>query len=538
MRARALHGLGEEALADSQSELALLLAEKHGWVRRARWVRAEFRVTDATSRRTVAHTRPNDSGADRYRRRLEALQQVSAAAASVLDPHQLARVALDEMLRILGAERAVLFLAGDDGALQPSLGRDAAGNHLTELVGYSATLVDRVAADRRPLVVTGTEEGAALGSQSALVYGLRSIIIAPLELDGRLLGVVYLDSRVAKGVFTDGDIDILTAVTSQIAVSLETARAAQLEAAVQAARRQRDTAETLRQAMNDLTATLDPEQVLDRLRDLVARALPADQVRVVHHDGDGVDVHTAALLEITEPRIGSAETAPAAVTALLGDVRGWMIAPLAIRGHGSGVLLAGSAGAEFSRAQLDVAAALTGQGATAYDNAHLFAQVQQMATTDGLTGIHNRRHFNDLANTQLSIAQRNHRPMAAVMIDIDHFKRINDTYGHGSGDEVIRAVAGVLQAQVRQPDVLGRYGGEEFAIVMSEMHGDPTVVAERLRAAVESTTIATPAGPLHTTISVGVTELKPGDDLGTVLARADEALYSAKQAGRNQVRHG
>src|SRR5689334_21138418 len=98
-------------------------------------------------------------------------------------------------------------------------------------------------------------------------------MIAPLELDDRLMDVVYLDSRVAKGVFTDQDVDVLTAVTSQVAVSLETARAAQLEVAVQAAQQQRDTAETLRVAMVELTATLDPQQVLDLLRDLVSRAI-------------------------------------------------------------------------------------------------------------------------------------------------------------------------------------------------------------------------------------------------------------------------
>ena len=98
-------------------------------------------------------------------------------------------------------------------------------------------------------MVTGSEEGAALGSQSAVVHGLRSIMIAPLQLEGRLLGVVYLDSRVAKGIFTEDDVDILAAITNHVAVSLETARAAQLEVAVQAARQQRDMAETLRAAM-------------------------------------------------------------------------------------------------------------------------------------------------------------------------------------------------------------------------------------------------------------------------------------------------
>jgi GAF domain-containing protein len=175
---------------------------------------------------------------------------VSLAAATVLDPRQLARVALDETVRIFGAERAYLFLVDPDlDQLVPNLGRDAAGEDIDELTGYSSTLVDRVRQTGEALVVTGSEEGVALGSRSAQIHGLRSIMIAPLLFDGRLRGIVYLDSRIAKGMFTTDDVDILVAITNHVAVSLETARAAQLAGAMQATRRQRDVAETLRAAM-------------------------------------------------------------------------------------------------------------------------------------------------------------------------------------------------------------------------------------------------------------------------------------------------
>jgi diguanylate cyclase (GGDEF)-like protein len=544
VRARALRALGEDALWRQHADQAFALAARHGWSRRQRSVRAEFGVANAT--RTGGRTRQSDSVGNRYRRRLEALQQVSAAAATVIDPHQVARVALDETLRILGAERAILFLCDDDGRPRPSLGRTGAGE-LTELTGYSASLVERVAADRTSLVVTGSEEGAALGSRSAVVHGLRSIMMAPLELDGQLLGVLYLDSRVAKGVFTDEDIDILTAVTNQVAVSLKTAQAAQLEVAVQTARQQRDTAEALREAMNELAATLDPEQVLHGLRDITARTLSTDRVCLLHRDGDALTVATGgdpepdvaidiAALAAIGPRIGDGASIPSALAPMCDGVDGWLMTPLTTRGHGVGVLVAWSSTADgFSQAELDIASALAGQGATAYANARLFAQVQLLATTDGLTGIFNRRHFSDLATRQLDIAVRNNRPMAAMMIDIDHFKRINDTCGHGIGDDVIREVAGVLQANLREPDVLCRYGGEEFAVVLSEMHGDPMTVAERLRETVESLAIPGPAGAVRPTVSIGVVDLKPDDQLEWLLARADEALYRAKAAGRDCV---
>jgi len=551
VRARALAGLGRDALSERAAQQALTLARQYGWTRRAHWVRTEFPgATEAMGPRASVNgylASTGSRGADRYQRRLAALLQVSTAAARILDPQQLARVALDETLHILGAERAMLFLADDDGLLQPALGRDASASDLIELSAYSSTLVDRVAGERVSLVVTGSEEGAALGSESAVVHGLRSIMIAPLEFDDRLIGVVYLDSRVARGVFTEADIEILTALTSHIAVSLETARAAQLEIAVQSAQEQRDIAELLRLSIQELTATLDPRDVLDRLLAVVARTIPADRVTLVHQDGDerilatsdgGVpgDLEVDALLALGQARCGQGRTGmPPAVATALGEAGGWLTAPLVTRGHGRGVLLATSATPTFTATHVDIVSALASEGAIAYDNARLFAQVQRLATTDSLTGIHNRRHFTELAGQQVVDAIRNDRPLVALMIDIDNFKRVNDDHGHATGDEVIRMVALAMQSQIRAADVLGRYGGEEFAVVLSEVPADPRDIAEKLRRAVADTHVPHPAGPIRVTVSVGFTRLTSGDDLERLLARADEALYRAKDAGRDRI---
>lgn len=553
VRARALAALGEDALSTRAAHTALTLAQRHGWMRRERGVRSEFggladTVTRSTSVSISRHS-TDSAGIDRSRHRLVALQQVSRAAARILDPHEMARVALDETLRILGAERAMLFLVDEGGALQPSLGRDAASQDLVEFSAYSSTLVDRAAAERTCLVVTGSEEGALLGSESAVVHGLRSIMVAPLELDDRLIGVVYLDSRVAKGVFTEADIEILTAVTSHIAVSIETARAAQLEIAVQSAREQRDTAELLRHSMQELTATLNPGEVLARLTDIMARVIPADRVCVIHQDdelilssSDGTELRGAdveALLTLGQACHGDgAATMPSGIAGVLRGVRGWLAAPLITRDHGRGVLLAGSRTSAFSRTHLDIASALASEGAVAYANARLFAEVQRRAVTDALTGVHNRRHFAELANQHLSATVRNNRSLVVMMVDVDHFKKVNDTYGHGCGDDVIRMVARTLQSQIRDNDLLGRYGGEEFVVMITEPHAGPGEVAERLRSAVAATSVDGPLGPVHVTVSIGVTELRPDDDLGQLVTRADEALYHAKQNGRDQVRLG
>jgi diguanylate cyclase (GGDEF)-like protein len=173
---------------------------------------------------------------------------------------------------------------------------------------------------------------------------------------------------------------------------------------------------------------------------------------------------------------------------------------------------------------------------TAYENARLFSQVRRLATIDGLTGLYNRNHFFAEADKQLQIAQRYRRPVAAIMVDVDHFKRINDSFGHPVGDEVIRVVGARLRAAARECDVLGRYGGEEFALLVPETGASATVLAERLRQIVCAEPVATTVGPIEVTISVGMAYVDSGGHhLGQLLAQADAALYEAKQNGRNRV---
>ncbi|GLW27403.1 hypothetical protein Areg01_03440 [Actinoplanes regularis] len=542
VRARALRALGQIHEAERQARSAMALATYYGWEPRRRQVRTEFGVEEGanTHRRTVADRR---GVVPAHNRHLEALQQISAAAATVLDPRQLAQVALDEMLRILGAERALFFLLDEAGQPVRFAGRDVQGD-LTDTIEYGATLVGRVAESGEAVVVTGTEQGAALGSRSAVVHGLRSILVVPVQFKARLIGVVYLDSRLARGIFTDDDVDVLTAMSSHIAVSLETARAAQLHLAVRAAQQQQALAEMLRASLAELTAILEPDRLLRRLSGTLQSTLGAASSCLVAPGGEVLEPAEVAGLRLTpeENALLDGLTEPALLDpAGTGGLRERLLAgdpvalavPLAGRDGPAGVVLLGGGLDDTSR---QVAAALATQGMTAYDNARLFTRVQELATTDELTGQHNRRHFYAVAGALVQAAARNGRPLAAGMLDIDKFKSVNDTYGHGVGDEVIRTVAGRIRAVLRHSDVLGRYGGEEFAIVLPDHEGEAFELAERVRMAVGGEPIPTQAGPLPITISIGLTRLGEGDTtLDDLLARADHALYRAKQAGRNRV---
>jgi diguanylate cyclase (GGDEF)-like protein len=165
-------------------------------------------------------------------------------------------------------------------------------------------------------------------------------------------------------------------------------------------------------------------------------------------------------------------------------------------------------------------------------------QAELQAQTDYLTGLFNRRNFVDLAERELERAIRFQRPLSLLMIDVDHFKAINDTWGHGVGDFVLQNVARLMNETLRSMDILGRTGGEEFAAVIVETDGTEAFdVAQRLCATVANTEIAPPgAGSIHVTVSIGLSQLNGREiPFDSLLNEADQAMYTAKKRGRNRL---
>lgn len=163
--------------------------------------------------------------------------------------------------------------------------------------------------------------------------------------------------------------------------------------------------------------------------------------------------------------------------------------------------------------------------------------LRDMASRDPLTGIYNRRSFMELARSQLARAHRFQEPLSVFVLDVDHFKRINDSYGHATGDDALRMVAGGCQSILREYDILGRLGGEEFVVVLPGATADESrVVAERVRRHLARMAIPGPEGRFHLTTSIGISALDdPSDTLEKAIHRADLALYRAKREGRNRV---
>ncbi|MCE9583404.1 MAG: sensor domain-containing diguanylate cyclase [Planctomycetes bacterium] len=164
-------------------------------------------------------------------------------------------------------------------------------------------------------------------------------------------------------------------------------------------------------------------------------------------------------------------------------------------------------------------------------------EVERLATTDGLTGLLTRRSFDELAEMEFRRARRLGGEMSALMIDIDFFKKVNDRFGHSTGDDVLRELGRLLQGIVRDVDLVGRYGGEEFSVLLLEVNATQGLeTAGRIREAVAKSGISTSRGPVTVTVSVGIATLRPEDvSFAGLLGRADAALYHAKLTGRNRV---
>ncbi|SFU31859.1 diguanylate cyclase (GGDEF) domain-containing protein [Nitrosospira multiformis] len=163
--------------------------------------------------------------------------------------------------------------------------------------------------------------------------------------------------------------------------------------------------------------------------------------------------------------------------------------------------------------------------------------LETLSITDSLTGLYNRNKLDAILTDQLARFKRTHRPFALLMLDIDHFKTLNDTYGHITGDKILAKVAQILLQSIRSIDYAARYGGDEFIIILVETYIDQAVkTAERIRAHVENLTYRAGKSAISITVSIGVVECQPDDSTTTaVFSRADNALYEAKRAGRNQA---
>jgi diguanylate cyclase (GGDEF)-like protein len=169
-------------------------------------------------------------------------------------------------------------------------------------------------------------------------------------------------------------------------------------------------------------------------------------------------------------------------------------------------------------------------------NATLYNQALKMAFTDPLTKTNNRTAFSDSLQREINLSLRNSRDLSLVFFDIDHFKQVNDTYGHECGDMVLASAASCIKESLRGSDIVFRYGGEEFVILLSDTDlAGAKIISERIRMKIENHTMAYGMNTLKLTASLGISTLRKNDTPESLTKRADEAMYLAKEKGRNQI---
>lgn len=385
------------------------------------------------------------------------------------------------------------------------------------------------------------------------------ILVAPIRDDGVTLGVLIAERDLDHGDFHHADVAVADNMASMIAGHLRNERI-MLHAA-----RSRHDLHLAARASELLAEVLCESDVYRIAEDLFSELLPDTHIAIYTLDGEDAlrqsFVSGAWALPATAQRvnaeaslIGTAirrrhilpyraggEADDPQLFGLQGaqdDLHRHLVLPL-ISGreaYGALVVRVSQAGV-FHATVRERLSLVTNQIAAALASARAYESMVVRATTDGMTQLLNHATFREQSLLAVERAKRTQRPMAVLMLDIDHFKSVNDTYGHGVGDDVIRAVAGAIRSQVRKVDVAARYGGEEFAILLEDTGEDGArLFAERLRSTVEALRHDVPQGAFQATISLGIAMFPDhGDSDDQLLENADAALYVSKRAGRNRT---
>jgi diguanylate cyclase (GGDEF)-like protein len=278
----------------------------------------------------------------------------------------------------------------------------------------------------------------------------------------------------------------------------------------------------------------------DTLKLIGHRGLSAEAIQQISHMKVGDGCAGDVILRNTAIRATDNEELRKKMPGLEQEgIRSVLAVPISSRGTAFGAIAVYSDRKDrFSEQDEELLATIGSQVGVAVENARLYEKTLELAHEDALTGLANRRRLMEVLSKEVARASRYNTPLSLLMIDLDRFKQFNDTYGHLKGDELLKKFAELLEKRIRTTDMAGRYGGEEFCLVLpnTPLKG-AVVIAERIRKAVEDLKINVEnnASPAGATVSIGVAEFAQGETDENLISAADAALYRAKQGGRNKV---
>ncbi len=489
----------------------------------------------------------------------ETLRQATSAVSSALDLDQVLDRILNQLAHVLPYDSATIFLNTENNQMRIVSSRGFLGNE--NVIGLTfpadSVLIQDARGNGSPVILAD-----AIEDQRFLRWGrndyVRGWMLVPLLARGQVIGYLTIDSR-EVGAYGEAQAALAQVFANQAAIAIENARLYQ--SALKAAERSL----ILHRASQELGASLDLEQLYEAIHSAAAQLMPSeafvitilneprqeiDVVYLTDHKGRAPLVTTPANRGLSGQLLATGKSiyiedflkGVSFETFKYGDeeeVRSILAVPLKRQdGKVFGMLSAQSYEPNaYSADDQTMLELLAAHAATAIDNARLFGEVQRLAITDPLTGLFNRRHFLDAAQVEFERARRYSRPLSLMMVDLDQFKEVNDTFGHLIGDQVLIQIAARSRETLRGIDILGRFGGDEMVVLMPETElGTAYQVAERLRRNLCETPVGVADLSLEITASIGIVAVDPDcPDLKVLLARSDQALYIAKNNGRNQT---
>ena len=415
-----------------------------------------------------------------------------------------------------------------------------------------AQLINDMADDERAVHIPGTEQDE-----------VQACILVPLSVGDEVIGIMTMD-RLGGRTFEERELEPARLFANLAAIAIRNARQYdELETTSAKLEGQLDMQHELMSLSTLLLSSLDQREVFPRITTMLKDIVDYDAMDIrlldetlrelvcIYSRDINAELNDQFRLSIDEGLAGWVVRHDEAqlVNDMAHDPRGVhipgtgedvpqasIVVPLRVLGKVTGVLtLDRLGGRTFADADLEPVMLFANLAAIAIQNARTYEAMERQAISDGLTGIHNYRHFQESLHAEVSRAERYGDHFCLLMMDLDHFKAVNDTIGHQKGDDVLRAVAGVLRSCSRESDYLARYGGEEFTMILPRTTLDEAeTLAERIRASVA---MLDPGHPdLHVTMSIGVSAFPDSaKDSDGVLGAADAALLRAKSGGRNRV---
>ncbi len=499
----------------------------------------------------------------------EALADTAAVINSSLELDEVLKRILENVGRVVPHEAADISLVDFDGNVSfvKTMGYEKFGTEkyikAIEFKVDEIANLKQMAQSGKGLLIADTNADPGWDRSIVGSAWIRSNLSSPMKSKGQLLGFISLNAA-TPNFFREEQIDRLQAFADQAAIAVENAQLFH-EVAYNA-----NELKILYEIGLSATSGLEFEKTSRAIFGQLKRVAPIDLFYIARLDsqtdlasfsmfeGDGTPLEFGPLSirerpSLTRYVLEKGKTvyirdchAPDAeypeekmIKVAEHNERSILGVPLILRNQVLGAMfLQSREDNQYDENFIRLVETIANQVSIAMENAQLFEQMQQMAITDNLTGVTNRNYFYTFGENEVARSQRYEKDLSFMMVDIDHYKLINDEYGHLTGDQTLKMVTQACLSKLRKADVLCRFGGDEFVVVLPETsRAQAKVVAERVRKAVEEIRLPTEKGEVKVTVSIGVVQLENKQDgLLDLVGQADQALYAAKAAGRNCVR--